>query len=103
MENSFERTYKIMLFYAALPSLFKMIYTIRIRKQLAELLILSRLDYCNCLYESLPNYLQKRLQKVQIPRQVLFAENPQELLLESLLITFLIVLNTWIIRVIRLL
>ena len=63
MENSFERTYKIMLFYTALPSLFKMIYTIRIRKQLAELLILSRLDYCNCLYESLPNYLQKRLQK----------------------------------------
>ena len=35
-----------------------------LRKQLAEMLILSKLDYCNCLYDSLPIYLQKRLQKV---------------------------------------
>ena len=37
-----------------------------LRKQLAKLLVLSKLDYCNCLYGSLPNYLVfKRLQKVQ--------------------------------------
>jgi hypothetical protein len=36
-----------------------------LRKQLAELLILSKLDYCNCPYGSLPDYLLKRLQKVQ--------------------------------------
>ena len=27
--------------------------------------MLSKLDYCNCLYGSLPEYLLKRLQKVQ--------------------------------------
>ena len=36
-----------------------------LRKQLAELFVLSKLDYCNCLYGSLPEYLLKRLQKVQ--------------------------------------
>ena len=41
------------------------IRTVFLRKQLAELLVLSKLDYCNCLYGSLPEYLLKRLQKVQ--------------------------------------
>ena len=34
-------------------------------KQLAELLVLSKLDYCYCLYGALLDYLVKRLQKVQ--------------------------------------
>ena len=36
-----------------------------IRKQLAEALVLSKLDYCNVLYNALPTYLIKRLQRVQ--------------------------------------
>ena len=36
-----------------------------IRKQLAEALILSKLDYCNILYHGMPDYLIRRLQKVE--------------------------------------
>ena len=36
-----------------------------IRKQLAAALVLSKLDYCNVLYNALPTYLIKRLQRVQ--------------------------------------
>ena len=36
-----------------------------IRKQLAEALILSKLDYCNVLYHGMPDYLIRRLQKVE--------------------------------------
>ena len=35
------------------------------RNMLARMLVLSRLDYCNSLYSSLPNYLLYKLQKVQ--------------------------------------
>ena len=53
--------------YAVLDDLrrLKRFTTFHLRKQLAELLVLSKLDYCNCLYGSLPAYLLKRLQKVQ--------------------------------------
>ena len=53
--------------YAVLADLrrLKRFTTFHLRKQLAELLVLSKLDYCNCLYGSLPAYLLKRLQKVQ--------------------------------------
>ena len=37
----------------------------RIRKQLAEALVLSKLEYCNVLYNALPTYLIKRLQRVE--------------------------------------
>jgi retron-type reverse transcriptase len=36
-----------------------------IRKQLAEALVLYKLDYCNVLCNALPTYLIKRLQRVQ--------------------------------------
>ena len=36
-----------------------------VRKQLAEVLVLSKLDYCNVLYDSAPAYLIKRMQRVQ--------------------------------------
>ncbi|CAB3992479.1 Hypothetical predicted protein [Paramuricea clavata] len=36
-----------------------------IRKQLAEALILSKLDYCNVLYHGMPEYLIRRLQRVE--------------------------------------
>ena len=36
-----------------------------IRKQLAESLILSKLDYCNSLFPNAPQYLLNRLQKIQ--------------------------------------
>ena len=36
-----------------------------IRKQIAEALILSKLDYCNVLYHRMPDYLIRRLQKVE--------------------------------------
>ena len=36
-----------------------------IRKQLAEALILSKLDYCNVLYHGMPDYLTRRLQKLE--------------------------------------
>ncbi len=37
----------------------------QIRKQLAEVLVLSKLDYCNVLYNALATYLMKRLQGIQ--------------------------------------
>ena len=37
----------------------------KLRKQLAELMILSKLDYCNTLFHSCPQYLITRMQKVQ--------------------------------------
>ena len=36
-----------------------------IRKQLAEALVQSKLEYCNVLYNALPTYVIKRLQRVQ--------------------------------------
>ena len=53
--------------YAVLADLrwLKRFTTFHLRKQLAELLVLSKLNYCNCLYGSLPAYLLKLLQKVQ--------------------------------------
>ena len=35
------------------------------RKQLAEALTLSKLDYCNVLYHGMADYLIRRLQKVE--------------------------------------
>ena len=36
-----------------------------VRKQLAEVLVLSKLDYCNVIYDSVPAYLIKRMRRVQ--------------------------------------
>ena len=36
-----------------------------VRKQLAEVLVLSKLDYRNVVYDSVPAYLIKRMQRVQ--------------------------------------
>ena len=36
-----------------------------LRKRLAELLVLSRLDYCDSVFSPLPQYLLKRLQKIE--------------------------------------
>ena len=36
-----------------------------LRKRLAELLVLSRLDYCDSVFSPLPRYLMKRLQKIE--------------------------------------
>ena len=44
---------------------FKRFTLFKTRKCLAESLILSRLNYCNVVYGQLPNYLLKRLQRVQ--------------------------------------
>ena len=35
------------------------------RKQLAETLILSKIDYCNSVYSMIPEYQMKRLQRIQ--------------------------------------
>ena len=35
------------------------------RKQVAETLILSKIDYCNSIYSTIPEYQKKRLQRVQ--------------------------------------
>ena len=37
----------------------------RVRKTLAEALILSKINYCNMVYGQLPKYLINRLQRVQ--------------------------------------
>ena len=37
----------------------------RLRKRLAESLILSKLDYCDTVFYPLPDFLVKRLQRVQ--------------------------------------
>ena len=44
---------------------FKRFTPFKVRKSLAEALILSRLNYCNVVYGQLPVYLQNRLQRVQ--------------------------------------
>ena len=38
---------------------------LHLRKRLAESLLLSRLDYCDSDYSTLPGYLLKRLQKTE--------------------------------------
>ena len=37
----------------------------KLRKQLAELLVLSKLNYCDTVFYSLPDFLLKRLQRLQ--------------------------------------
>ena len=37
----------------------------KVRKTLAEALILSKINYCNVVYGQLPKYLINRLQRVQ--------------------------------------
>ena len=44
---------------------FKRFTPMRVRKTLAETLILSRLSYCNSVYSQVPRYLTNRLQRVQ--------------------------------------
>ena len=53
--------------YATIKSLnnFKRTADFNLRKTLAQSLILSKLDYCNVLFQDAPKYLLKRLQKVQ--------------------------------------
>ena len=36
-----------------------------VRKSLAEALVISKLDYCNALFNSIPQYLIRRMQRVQ--------------------------------------
>ncbi len=36
-----------------------------IRKQLVEMLVISKMDYCDIVYDPLPDYQLKRLQRVQ--------------------------------------
>ncbi|CAH3117652.1 unnamed protein product, partial [Porites lobata] len=38
----------------------------RLRKHLVELLVLSKLDYCDTVYYPLPEFQLKRLQRVQL-------------------------------------
>ena len=42
-----------------------------VRKQLAEVLVLSKLDYCNVVYDSVPAYLIKRMRRCRTRQQVL--------------------------------
>ena len=53
--------------YASLAILRKLrnMAPFQLRKQLAESLILSKLDYCDAVYHGLPSKLLKRLQRVQ--------------------------------------
>ena len=53
--------------YATLQTLkrFKRFTPYRVRKTLAESLVLSKLNYCNMVYAQTPKYLKKRLQRVQ--------------------------------------
>ena len=44
---------------------FKRCTPFKVRKSLAESLVLSRINYCNVVYGQLPLYLLKRLQRVQ--------------------------------------
>ena len=39
--------------------------SMKVRKALAEALILSKINYCNVVYGQLPNYLINRFQRVQ--------------------------------------
>ena len=61
--------------YGVLRTLHKLKYftNFNLRKRLAELLVLSRLDYCDSVFSPLPRYLMKRPQKIEFAaRQVLF-------------------------------
>ena len=51
--------------YGVLRTLRKHFTDFRLRKRLAESLVLSRLDYCDSVYSPLPGYLLKRLQKIE--------------------------------------
>ena len=44
---------------------FKRFTPFKVRKTLAEALILSKLNYCNVVYGQLPQYMLKRLQRIQ--------------------------------------
>lgn len=53
--------------YANLQTIkrFKRFTPYRVRKTLAESLVLSKLSYCNTVYAQIPQYLKKRIQRVQ--------------------------------------
>lgn len=44
---------------------FKRLTSFGLRKNLAEALVLSKIDYCNIVYNNLPEYKMKRLQRIQ--------------------------------------
>ena len=52
----------------------------KLRKQLSEELVLSKLSYCDTVFDSLPTYQIKRLQKVMA---LYLADTPQLLMLSS--------------------
>ena len=54
--------------YGVLRTLHKLKHftNFNLRKRLAELLVLSRLDYCDFVFSPLPRYLWKRLQKIEL-------------------------------------
>ena len=43
----------------------KSYFSFHIRKHLAKSLTLSKLDYCNILFDNIPTFMKNRLQKVQ--------------------------------------
>ena len=52
----------------------------KLRKQLSEELVLPKLSYCDTVFDSLPTYQIKRLQKVMA---LYLADTPQLLMLSS--------------------
>ena len=46
----------------------------KVKKTLAEALILSKINYCNVVYGQLPKYLINRLQRVQNKLQVTYMD-----------------------------
>ena len=51
---------------------FKNLMPFKLKRQVAELLVLSKMDYTDAVFRPLPSRLLKRLQKVQMLLQVLF-------------------------------
>ena len=58
----------------------KRVADFKLRKQLSEELVLSKLSYCDTVFDSLPTYQIKRLQKVMA---LYLADTPQLLMLSS--------------------
>ncbi len=57
-----------------------------LRKQLTEMLLISKLDYCNTVYSPIHNYQLKRLQHIQNACTGLHVQAPMLKLLTSLIL-----------------
>jgi len=51
--------------YSKLLKRFRRCAPYKVRKSLAETLILSKLNYCNTVYLQIPQYMKKRIQRAQ--------------------------------------